>query len=147
VTEPQDAATPGVPFIGRFALLRHVVPPESVLYRQGRRDHWDLLVERPETDLLAWQLATLPTDDQPAVPALALPVHRRVYLDYEGQLNGDRGRVEAWDRGTCRWLEVSAGQLSLELIGQRTRGLATLTHLGDIQWQLHGPVFNVSRSQ
>lgn len=34
--------------------------------------------------------------------AIRLPDHRAKYLHYEGELSGDRGRVERVDEGVCR---------------------------------------------
>ena len=34
------------------------------------------------------------------VPAIPLPDHRSIYLEFEGPLSGDRGTVQQCDRGS-----------------------------------------------
>jgi len=71
----------------RFALLEH------------RRDvvHWDLMLERGPT-LRTWALDALPADGCEQ-PARALPDHRLIYLDFEGEISGGRGSVRRVDGG------------------------------------------------
>ena len=92
-TIPPDPPPGAAGAIRRFVVLTH------------RWDgvHWDFLVEDGAT-LRTWAV------DAPIVagadlPARALAPHRRVYLDYEGPIAGDRGTVERWDRG---WADVEA---------------------------------------
>ena len=74
--------------------------------------HWDWLFESESADaardarsLLTW--ATDPVDDAEltarnvwSIDAISLPPHRAIYLDYEGDIGGDRGTVRAIARGT-----------------------------------------------
>lgn len=71
----------------RFVLLEH------------RWDgvHWDFMLEAGDV-LRTWAI------DAPIVagadlPARALPDHRPIYLDYEGEISGNRGTVRRLDRG------------------------------------------------
>ncbi|MDQ7013325.1 MAG: hypothetical protein Q9O74_05435 [Planctomycetota bacterium] len=43
--------------------------------------------------LIAWRLAAWPIPAGSSVPAERLPPHRRLYLDYEGPISGNRGTV------------------------------------------------------
>lgn len=73
----------------RFTILAHDHP---VL-------HWDLLLELDEQSPLAtWRILDDPGHGS-TWRAESLPVHRRVYLDYEGPVSGDRGTVVRWDTG------------------------------------------------
>jgi hypothetical protein len=74
--------------VPRFAILAHDWPTP----------HWDLLLEVGPV-LRAWRLLAEPTVGT-TVPAQPNYDHRLLYLDYEGPLSGDRGRVTRWDAGT-----------------------------------------------
>jgi hypothetical protein len=65
----------------RFVVLEHDHP---VL-------HWDLMLDVGDV-LRTWRLAEAP---RPGLQTNceALPDHRRMYLDYEGPVSGDRGSV------------------------------------------------------
>jgi hypothetical protein len=94
----------------RFAVLDHDWP----------YPHRDLLLERDGV-LKAWRLPAAfdPTSPVPAEPNFD---HRLVYLDYEGPLSGDRGRVTRWDGGELVWGSVSPGELRFRLKGDILRG-------------------------
>jgi hypothetical protein len=55
--------------------------------------------------------------------ARALPAHRRIYLDYEGEISGDRGCVRRWDWGTCEVLDWGEDLVRLRLLGRQVEGL------------------------
>lgn len=79
----------------RFVILRHHFPGGAV----GEfSDHFDLMLEQ-ESQLATWRLEVIPDPDQ-AVPATRLADHRKVYLNYEGPVSGDRGTVEQVTAGT-----------------------------------------------
>jgi hypothetical protein len=94
----------------RFVILEHDHP---IL-------HWDFMLEC-EDALLAWRLAQLPAVNA-TVAATVLPDHRTIYLDYEGEVSGGRGRVRRWDSGEYGWIERSAGNLELQVSGNKVRG-------------------------
>lgn len=54
--------------------------------------HWDFLLDTGEA-LKSWRLLTPPTLST-WIPAEALPDHRRIYLEYEGKVSGNRGTVK-----------------------------------------------------
>ena len=98
----------------RFAVLEH------------RRDgvHWDFLVEDGPT-LRTWAI------DAPIVagvdlPARALPAHRLVYLDYEGEISAGRGIVHRWDEGACTVHEWTEDRVGLEVRGVQLVGSVEL---------------------
>ncbi|MFO0805318.1 MAG: DNA polymerase ligase N-terminal domain-containing protein [Gemmataceae bacterium] len=77
----------------RFVILEHDWPAV----------HWDLLLEAGGV-LRAWRLLAEPGPGR-TVPAEPNFDHRLAYLEYEGPLTGDRGRVKRWDAGEFEWLD------------------------------------------
>src|SRR5437868_4054398 len=94
----------------RFVILEHDWPAI----------HWDFLLEAGEV-LRAWRLLEEPGMER-TVPAEANFEHRTMYLDYEGPLSGDRGRVTRWDVGTFEWVEVGPERVVVELRGEKISG-------------------------
>ncbi|NNM87028.1 MAG: hypothetical protein HKL95_00745 [Phycisphaerae bacterium] len=114
-----DAALPLSPS-PQFAILQH---------RQNHYTHWDLLLELPARELLA----TFRVDQPPhtwatveVVPVQALPDHRRIYLDYQGPISGNRGTVIRCDRGTLRLLHYTTTHMAVEIAGALLRGRLNL---------------------
>lgn len=128
----------------RFVLLRHDCPPHY------KPSHWDLMLEIGPV-LATWELQRLPpvwaclfggSDSAPeSSPILAtrLPDHRLAYLEYEGPLTGDRGKVERCASGTYS-LQVSdsADRMLIELRGEGLEGVLELFRLEDSPlWRVH----------
>jgi DNA polymerase Ligase (LigD) len=105
----------------RFVVLLHETPPG---YPRGR--HYDLMLEQAGV-LWTWAAEALPVANGAAVPAERLPDHRLDYLDYEGEVAGNRGCVTRVDRGQCELLPSSAGQVQFRLQGEVLRGALVLT--------------------
>ncbi len=86
--------------------------------------HWDLMIETTGRDRLAtWRLARNPIAlPDEAIAAEPIGDHRRVYLDYEGELSDGRGRVERVDGGESQIIEQSANRLVMRLDGRELRG-------------------------
>lgn len=103
----------------RFAILEHT--------HQGI--HWDFLVE--DGDALRTWAVDAPIVADADLPARALPPHRRVYLDYEGPISGDRGTVLRFDAGTCRVLTWDEDHARIELFGRQLVGLVELRRVGE----------------
>jgi hypothetical protein len=99
----------------RFVILRHEPSDGS-----PRPLHWDFMVEQGET-LRTWALAEEPTPDRD-IPAEPLADHRLAYLDYEGSISGNRGRVMQWDRGECTVEESTPQRFVVTAIGQKLIG-------------------------
>lgn len=115
----------------RFALLYHELPATS-----ARNSHWDLLLE-PEVEaalpptaglLRTWALET-PLDGPQPVCAARLADHRRLYLEYEGPISGDRGEVRRVAEGDYQLLQDSPAATILQLSGPVLSGRLTITHL------------------
>lgn len=87
--------------------------------------HWDFLLEAGPV-LRAWRLRAEPS------PGLAIPAdpnfdHRRVYLDYEGPIAGERGCVHRWDAGDFEWLNDEPNHVEVILRGAKLRGRASIS--------------------
>ena len=75
----------------RFVILHHQSPTE---------DHWDVMLET-DSALMTWSIppqCSLGTSF--VCPATGLPDHRKHYLDYVGEISGNRGVVSRIDAGT-----------------------------------------------
>jgi hypothetical protein len=114
--------------VPRFVILEHDHP----------QLHWDLMLEFGEA-LRTWRLAEPPEPGR-TVAAEAIGDHRRLYLDYEGPVSGNRGQVRRWDSGTYEGeLPVGAAPDSrtrITLHGERVRGEAILEYLDLGQWTI-----------
>lgn len=98
----------------RFVILQHDHP---VL-------HWDLMLDTGEV-LRTWRLEVEPAS-QAEMRAFALPDHRRMYLDYEGPVSGDRGTVTRWDAGTYTLLEETPSRLRYQVDGHLMQGIVQM---------------------
>jgi len=106
--------------MNRFVVLRHECPASY-----ARPSHWDFMLEADGV-LRTWTLPRAPDESEP-MTAEALGDHRLEYLDFEGQLSGDRGAVTRWDQGTYEIEREEGLELVVTLRGRRLRGRATLT--------------------
>ncbi len=101
----------------RFAILEHDWPTR----------HWDLLLEHG-TNLKSWRLLKAPHPGQ-FVYAEPIADHRLLYLDYEGEVSGDRGTVTQWDTGVY---EGEIGETwAVQWVGKRSQGIARLMQTDD----------------
>jgi hypothetical protein len=107
----------------RFAILEHDYPTL----------HWDFLLER-DAVLLTWRLSA-PPEPGVAVDAQKAFDHRLFYLDYEGPVSGDRGKVTRWDGGTFEWEVREPDRIVVRLYGGRLRGAFHLEHLVGETWR------------
>jgi hypothetical protein len=75
----------------RFVILHHQSPTQ---------DHWDVMLES-DSALTTWSIPPqCPKGTSFTCPANWLPDHRKHYLDYEGEVSGNRGTVFRIDAGT-----------------------------------------------
>ncbi len=96
----------------RFVILTHDWPTP----------HWDLLLEAGDA-LLSWRLLAEPSAGA-TIPAERNADHRKMYLDYEGPVSGNRGTVTRWDSGTFEWIEK---RIAARLNGSRITGTIRFT--------------------
>jgi hypothetical protein len=107
----------------RFVVLLHETPAGY-----SRATHFDLMLEHGEL-LRTWALKDLPEAGQTVI-AERLPDHRPVYLDYEGEVAGDRGSVRRVDAGLYDVIEDSTGSIVVRLHGGTLTGTLTLAREG-----------------
>jgi hypothetical protein len=106
----------------RFVVLEHDHPTL----------HWDLMLEVGEV-LWTWRLSAPPAPGEP-LEAERTFNHRPLYLDYEGPVSGDRGRVIRWDQGLFAWLKREETEVEVALAGGRLRGALRLCRLHGTAW-------------
>jgi hypothetical protein len=116
----------------RFVILTHDHP----------HLHWDFFLEEGDV-LRGWRLTEEPVPGKP-IAATVQADHRKLYLDYEGSVSGNRGQVTRWDSGdytieppsrkaSLRASRVGA-QLILQITGTRLRGRVELQHVSNENW-------------
>jgi hypothetical protein len=97
----------------RWVLLRHELP--------GGEWHYDWMIQRSDeavAPLLTFRVFVRP--DDAAVREFAaerLGDHRAVYLEYEGEVSGGRGRVDRLAAGVVESLRESAERVDVRLAG------------------------------
>jgi hypothetical protein len=109
--------------VPRYVILEHDHP---IL-------HWDLMLEAGDV-LRTWRLSG-PPEAGVEVGAESSFDHRLAYLDYEGPVSGNRGKVKAWDRGTFAWLRQEETGAAVRLEGGRLRGILVVEKSTDGGWR------------
>jgi hypothetical protein len=90
--------------------LRYVVLQHSEI----DEPHYDLMIETaPGSDLATWRVSHWPPDATDKFTAL--PNHRRHYLEYEGPISGNRGKVLRIASGTHQIVENSPARFVIHL--------------------------------
>lgn len=103
--------------------------PQFVLLEHDHPElHWDFMLESGPS-LLTWRLDQIPAG-RAEIAAIALPDHRRAYLDYEGPVSGNRGTVTRIDRGDFERLTSDSDEVRARLYGDRLRGTMRLLRDG-----------------
>ena len=113
----------------RFVLLEHT----------WNGVHWDFMLEADEA-LRTWAIDA-PIVSGRDLPARALADHRKMYLDYEGKISGDRGHVRRVDAGTFRALVWLKDHVRVELNGSQLVGGADLRRMGAVSGAKESWVF------
>ena len=110
----------------------------------GRGDHYDFMLSPPGAgQLWTWAITANPLCQPLPLECQAerLPDHRRIYLDYQGPVSGDRGHVQQAAKGTCEVVVWSEQDVKVRLrldeaAGRKDSFLVSLTcqsgtwHLG-----------------
>jgi hypothetical protein len=94
----------------RFVLLEHI----------WNGVHWDFMLEAGDV-LRTWAIDA-PIVAGQALPARALADHRRIYLEYEGEISGNRGSVRRVDAGVFRIFVWSPEHVRVEVAGTQLVG-------------------------
>jgi len=103
----------------RFVVLLHETPAGY-----PRPAHFDLMLEHRGA-LRTWALDRMPAAGQTA-RAERLPDHRLAYLDYEGEVAGDRGRVTRHDAGEYEVVSDTEARLVVVIRGGKLDGTLIL---------------------
>ena len=97
----------------RFVVLRHVDRDDA---------HFDLMIDLGHA-LATWKMAQPPELCRDAPMRCArIGDHRRIYLDYEGPVSGNRGDVSVYDQGTCSIDTAEPARWELRFNGRRMLG-------------------------
>jgi hypothetical protein len=103
------------------------MPRFTISHHTGSKDgdHYDLMLEHGD-GLRTWRLVN--TVFQTSQVARQIKDHRKSYLDYEGEIAGDRGRVKIWDTGTYTVDVWKDERIQVALVGRalKTRLVMTL---------------------
>jgi hypothetical protein len=115
----------------RFVLLEH----------NWNGVHWDFMLEDGDV-LRTWAI------DEPIVSgrdfrARALGDHRKIYLEYEGEISGGRGAVRRLDEGTFRVLAWSSDHVRIVVNGTQLVGEVDLRKMGAVSGANESWVFRV----
>jgi hypothetical protein len=90
--------------------------------------HWDFMLEAGDV-LRTWAIDA-PIVSGRDLPARALGDHRKIYLEYEGPIAGDRGHVRRVDAGTYRLQIWGQEHVRVELSGSQLVGNVDLRRVG-----------------
>ncbi|HLY75310.1 MAG TPA: DNA polymerase ligase N-terminal domain-containing protein [Planctomycetota bacterium] len=103
------------------------MPRFTISHHTGSKDgdHYDLMLEFGD-GLRTWRLVN--TAFQVFQIARQIKDHRKTYLDFEGEISGERGRVKIWDTGNYSIDEWKDDRIQVALVGRslKTRLLLTL---------------------
>lgn len=108
----------------RFVVLLHETPPG---YPRGT--HFDLMLEHAGL-LRTWALEKLPAAGE-SVVAERLPDHRLAYLDFEGDVAGNRGQVSRVDAGDFDVVTDSESLLVVAIRGGQLTGTLALAQVAE----------------
>lgn len=100
--------------------------------------HYDLMLRAGDM-LATWQVLSNPAEMQPGDELLAtrLPDHRLAYLEYEGSVSRNRGRVERIESGTFQPLGDDPSVRQFRIEGQGMTGAFELrAPLDSDRWRL-----------
>jgi len=102
------------------------MPRFTISHHTGSKDgdHYDLMLEHDD-GLRTWRLVN--TAFQAFQVARQIKEHRKTYLDFEGEISGERGRVKIWDTGTYTIDEWKDDRIQVALVGRSLKTRIVLT--------------------
>jgi len=104
----------------RFVILHHL---------SSAGEHWDVMLET-DSALATWSIPPQePVGASFTCSATRLPNHRKDYLEYEGEISGNRGTVSRVSSGTYE--QLSPEQFILHGTPSSSNFSGTLTIAGD----------------
>jgi hypothetical protein len=108
--------------VPRFAVLLHETPGDYV-----RPSHYDVMFE--DGDGLITFAVPLPPGSDQAQLVERLPNHRIEYLQYEGEVARNRGRVKRIEEGTFEWVDRTEHQWRVRVMGKSLQGVLRFDHV------------------
>ena len=109
----------------RYAILRHSDVDET---------HFDLMFETlPGSMLATWRSAQWPIEFPTQLTRLR--DHRRLYLEFEGDIPGNRGSVMRVAEGTCQVQADENSVWRIHLLTGSPPATLVLRHIADEQWE------------
>ncbi|MDY6970017.1 MAG: DNA polymerase ligase N-terminal domain-containing protein [Spirochaetota bacterium] len=100
-------------------------------------DHYDIMIEYSNI-LLTWQV---PFDkiklllNGIRIEAIRIQDHRKKYLNYEGPISCNRGRIEIFDYGNYKASVIDEDNIKAQLYGKVFKGLINIKKIdGVIYW-------------
>jgi hypothetical protein len=125
-------------FLAESAFFPKPAPPSQplrfvILHHEGIDDpHFDIMLETtPDSPLATWRSPLWPITEPTTLTQL--PDHRRDYLEYEGDISGNRGHVTRIAAGTYRITHRLDGTKLIEW-GIDTAQPLLLTKLTENHW-------------
>ncbi len=117
------------------------MPRFTISHHTGSKDgdHYDLMLEHGD-GLRTWRLVN--TAFQAFQVARQIKEHRKSYLDFEGEISGERGRVKIWDTGTYTIDDWRDDRIQVALVGRSLKTRIVLT-LGPKHPEDSDPRWNV----
>lgn len=109
----------------RYAILNHA---------NIEQPHFDLMFETlPGSMLATWRSEHWPIEE--TTPLVRLRDHRRLYLDYQGDLSDARGTVYRLAEGTCE-IEVGEGSVwTIRLLSGASPATLVFRQVSGERWE------------
>lgn len=126
---------------------------DFVIHKHFQADnvHWDLMLAEIEDEdkgagrdnagigdtdgasLATWKFDTPPINENfcPSLIGKRIFNHRKVYLEYEGDISNNRGRCEIFDKGTYYLIERKEDYRKIFISGRNIKGVFILAQLSD----------------
>ena len=112
----------------RFVILEHTQP--------GQACHWDFMLEQ-DGKLLTWQVPLPPEQwGEEQVACKRIFDHRLKYLEYEGQISGERGSVNRADAGEYAERSNSPTHIEIAISIKTVSSVIRLEQMRNEDWRL-----------
>ncbi|MBA62605.1 MAG: hypothetical protein CMJ76_09595 [Planctomycetaceae bacterium] len=117
--------------MSRFVILFHEPGQAS-----SHSEHFDFMLESLEgTALATWRWERIPIQ-QTTFTAIQLPPHRLAYLEYEGAVSGDRGKVTRSIVGIYKdRISLNDSQWEIKIESDQLQGTLNAQCLESDRWQ------------
>ena len=95
--------------------------PRFVIQKHSQKEniHYDFMLESGDI-LKTWRIPQSPDNNPQNMEQIQ--DHRKLYLEYEGELSGGRGSVMIWDKGEYSIHAWTDSLIEIELFGIKLNG-------------------------